>query len=163
MIAYAGIDIVFLIVVLFFGIRAAIRGFVKELLGTGAFILGIIVAMLFSGVVAGWVERLMGPTIWSQVIAFLAIFLVVYLVVKIFENALNKLVERIHLDQLDHALGLFLGLVEGFVVVFLVLLLIQLQPFFDPEPVLEGSIGARLLLPFLPSVAEFLQTGRLDV
>ncbi len=159
----AGIDIVFGIVILFMGIRAAIRGFVRELLGTGAFILGVVVAMVFSGSAAGLIDQYMGPSIWSQVIAFLALFLIVYLVVKIFESALNRLIERIHLDQLDHALGLFLGLIEGVVVVFVLLLLIQLQPFFAPESLIAGSLTARLLVPLMPFVSEFLRTGRLDV
>jgi len=162
-VSIAGIDIVFGIVILFMGIRAAIRGFVRELLGTGALILGVVVAMVFSGSAAGLIDQYMGPSIWSQVIAFLALFLIVYLVVKIFESALNRLIERIHLDQLDHALGLFLGLIEGVVVVFVLLLLIQLQPFFAPESLIAGSLTARLLVPLMPFVSEFLRTGRLDV
>lgn len=159
----AGIDIVFGIIILFMGLRAAIRGFVKELLGTGALILGVVVAMIFSGAVAGIIDRYMGPSIWSQIIAFLGLFLIVYLVVKLFESALNRLIERIHLDQLDHALGLFLGLIEGLVVVFVLLLLIQIQPFFAPESLITGSLAARLLVPLMPIVSEFLLTRRIDV
>jgi membrane protein required for colicin V production len=160
---FAGIDIVFGIIVLILAFRAAIRGFVKELLGTAALFLGIIVAVLFSGLVAQTIDQYFGPSIWSQVIAFLVLFLVVYLLVKIFESALNKLIERIHLDQLDHALGFFLGIVEGLVVVFIILLLVQIQPFFDPEAIIDGSVFARIMLPFLPFAAEFLSTGRINV
>ena len=160
---FAGIDIVFAIIVVILAFRAAIRGFVKELLGTASLFLGIIAAVLFSGLVARLIDEYMGPSIWSQVIAFLVIFLVVYLIVKLFESALNRLIERIHLDQLDHALGFFLGIVEGLVVVFVLLLLVQIQPFFEPEVLVEGSIFARILLPFLPFATEFLSTGRIDV
>ena len=159
----AGIDVVFGIILLILAFRAAIRGFVKELLGTAALLLGIVSAVLFSGLVAGLIDRYIGPTIWSQVIAFLLIFLLVYVMVKIFENALNRLIERIHLDQLDKALGFFLGVVEGLLVVFVVVLLIQIQPFFDPQALIADSLFARILLPFLPFAAEFLRTGRLDV
>ncbi|TVQ23440.1 MAG: CvpA family protein [Spirochaetaceae bacterium] len=160
---FTGIDIVFLIIVALLSIRAAIRGFVKELLGTAALLLGIAVAVLFSGLVAGMIEQYMGPTIWSQVIAFLGLFLVVYVVVKIFESALNRLIERIHLDQLDHALGFFLGIAEGLFIVFMLLLLIQIQPFFEPETLMAGSFFAHVMIPFLPFAAEFLRTGRLNV
>ncbi len=160
---FAAIDFVFAIVVVILSLRAAIRGFVKELLGTAALILGIVAAVLFSGLASGLIEEFIGPTVWSQVIAFLGIFLIVYLIVKIFEGALNRLIERIHLSQLDHALGLFLGIVEGLVVVFVLLLLIQIQPFFEPEGLIEGSLFARVLVPFLPFAAEFLRTGRLSV
>ena len=160
---FTGIDIVFAIIVVILAFRAAIRGFVKELLGTAALFLGIIVAVLLSGTVAQAIDEYIGPTIWSQIIAFLALFLVVYLIVKIFESALNRLIERIHLDQLDHALGFFFGIVEGLLVVFIVLLLVQIQPFFDPEALIAGSIFARIMLPFLPFAAEFLSTGRINV
>ncbi|MFP4113722.1 MAG: CvpA family protein [Spirochaetota bacterium] len=158
---FAGIDIVFTIVVVILAFRAAIRGFVRELLGTGALLLGIVVAVLFSGTVAQLLDEHMGPSIWSQVIAFLVLFLVVYLIVKVFESALNRLIERIHLDQLDHALGFFLGIMEGLIVVFIILMLVQIQPFFDPEAIVAGSLFARIMLPFLPFVAEFLSTGRI--
>ncbi len=160
---FTAIDIVFAIIVVILAFRAAIRGFVKELLGTAALFLGIIVAVLLSGTVAQVIDEYIGPTIWSQIIAFLALFLVVYLIVKIFESALNRLIERIHLDQLDHALGFFFGIVEGLLVVFIVLLLVQIQPFFDPEALIAGSIFARIMLPFLPFAAEFLSTGRINV
>ena len=159
----AGIDIVFGIIVLILAFRAAIRGFVKELLGTAALILGITVAVVGSGMVAQLIEQYTGPTIWSQVIAFLVLFLVVYLVVKIFEGALNRLIERIHLDQLDHALGFFLGILEGLLIVFIALLLIQIQPFFDPQALVAGSLFARIMVPFLPFASEFFSTGRLNV
>lgn len=161
--AISGLDIVFIIVVAILAFRAAVRGFVKELLGTAALLLGIVGAVLFSGLASGLIDDLIGPTIWSQVIAFLAIFLLVYVVVKLFESALNKLIEKVHLDQLDRALGFFLGIVEGLVVVFVLLLLVQIQPFFDPEPIVAGSFFARIMLPFLPYAAQFLTTGRIDV
>jgi membrane protein required for colicin V production len=159
----AAIDIVFAIIIVILAIRAAIRGFVKELLGTAALILGIVAAVAFSGLASGLIENLIGESIWSQVIAFLVIFLLVYLVLKIFEGALNRLIERIHLNQLDHALGLFLGIVEGAVVVFILLMLVQIQPFFEPESLIADSLFARLLLPFMPFAEEFLRTGRFNV
>ena len=160
---FAGIDIVFAIIVALLAFRAAIRGFVRELLGMAALLLGIVVSVLFSGLVAEAIEQYIGPTIWSQVIAFLALFLVVYLVVKIFEGALNRLIERIHADQLDHALGFFLGIVEGLVIVFFVLLLVQVQPFFEAEQLIADSLFARLMMPFLPFVTDFFSAGRIHV
>ncbi len=160
---FAGIDIVFAIVIVILAFRAAIRGFVKELMGTAALFLGIVIAVLFSALVAGVIEEYIGPTIWSQVIAFLGLFLVVYLIVKLFESGLNRMIERIHADKLDHALGFFLGIAEGLIVVFLILLLVQIQPFFEPEALITGSLFARLMVPFLPFVAEFLATGRFNV
>ena len=44
-------------------------------------------------------------------------------------NSEHELIERIHLENLDHALGLFLGLVEGTLVIFVLILVLQFPPF----------------------------------
>ncbi len=46
---------------------------------------------------------------------------------------LSRFVERVELEQLDRALGLFLGIIEGAVVVLVIILLIKLQPLFPAE------------------------------
>ncbi|MFP4301117.1 MAG: CvpA family protein [Alkalispirochaetaceae bacterium] len=152
----AGVDIVFLIIIVFTSIRAGIRGFVKELMSMASVILGIAVAVLFSGVVAEYLDSYIGASPWSQVISFLGLFLLTYLGVKIFESALDRLIERIHLDSLDHALGFFLGIAEGLVVTFMLLLLIQIQPFVDPALLIEDSVLAHFLSPLFPYISEIL-------
>jgi membrane protein required for colicin V production len=79
--------------------------------------------------------------------------------VKLFENALNRLIERVHLESLDRALGLFLGVAEGIFVVFMLVLLLQLQPFFDPDELLEQSTIARFMLPLLPYAERMIRVA----
>jgi len=155
----SGLDIVFLVIALFFTLRVAIKGFVKEFMSMAAVLLGIAVAVLFSGVAARYAEPYLGDGAWSQVVAFLALFLIVYVVVKLFESGLYRLVEHIHLEALDRALGFFLGLAEGVIAVFLLILVLQLQPVFDAEPILRESVFARLLLPLLPYAQQFITFG----
>lgn len=159
----AAVDIVFSILVLIGAFRAAVRGFVKELMSMAALILGIGLAVLFSGLVGSYLVTYLGDSPWNQVIAFLGIFLGVYLLTKIFESALNRLVEHISLENLDHALGFFLGIVEGLALVFVLVLVMQIQPFFDMQAVLEESFYAYVLLPLLPYASELIQTGAGDV
>lgn len=160
---YSAIDIVFAVIVVFATLRAAIRGFVKELLSTASLFLGIAAAVAFSGLVASLIVRYVGSPVWSQIIAFLTIFVVVYLGLKLFENGLHRLVERINLESLDHALGIFLGMAEGIVLVFLLILIIQIQPFVHPDAILQNSIFARFLLPLLPYVSELFNRQYADV
>jgi membrane protein required for colicin V production len=160
---FVALDIVFAAILVFTTLRGAFRGFVTELLSMASLILGITAAVVFSGMVGSYFNRYLGESPWSQVAAFLAIFLLVYILVKIFENALHTLIERIHLESLDHALGLFLGVVEGLLVTFVLILLIQVQPFFSPDALLEGSVFARLLVPFLPYASELLNRRTVDV
>lgn len=153
-----GLDIVFLIIVVFAALRAGFRGFVREFMSMAAVFLGIAIAVLFSGVAAVYVQPWIGAGAWSQVVSFLGLFLVVYLLVKIFESALNRIIERINLESLDKALGFFLGIVEGLLVSFILLLVLQLQPLFDTRQMIADSTLARYLLPLLP-YAERLMGG----
>ncbi len=155
----SGLDIVFLIIIVFMALRGVFRGFVREFMAMAAVILGITVAVLFSGVAAVYLQPWVGVGPWSQVISFLALFLVVYLVVRIFENALNKLIERINLESFDRAMGFFLGIAEGLLATFIVVLILQLQPVFDTREMLAGSLIAQFLLPLLP-YAERLISGQ---
>lgn len=146
-----GFDIVSLVIIAFFALRTGIRGMVKELLSMAAVILGFLGAVLFSGFLAGYVEPQFGiQPPWSQIASFLGIFVVVYIVVKLFEGALNKIVERIQLESLDHALGFLLGVLEGIIVVMLLLTVLQWQNFFEVDAMIEDSLIARFLLPLLP-------------
>jgi membrane protein required for colicin V production len=53
--------------------------------------------------------------------------------------------------------------IEGLLVTFVLILIIQVQPFFSPDSVLDGSVFARLLVPFLPYASEFLNRRTVDV
>lgn len=153
---FAGIDIVFGILLVFAAMRSGIRGFVREFMSMAALILGIAIAVVFSGQVAIFVNEYLEAAAWSQVVAFLGLFLAVYLIVKLFETALNRIVERINLDNLDHALGFFLGVAEGMLLVFVALLGLQVQPFFDSAAAVEGSVFAEALMPLLPYASRLL-------
>jgi membrane protein required for colicin V production len=152
-----GIDIVFIIVLLITVVRALVRGFVHEFMSMAAIILGIVTAVLLSGVVAVKIAPYIGNTTWTQVVAFLGLFLAVYIVVKIFESALNRLVERINLDSLDRALGFFLGMAEGLVLIFIIILIMRVQPFVDLTSVIDHSAFARVLLPLMPYASRMLK------
>ncbi len=152
----AGIDIVFAVLILIMALRTGFRGFIREFMSMAALILGIGVAVVFSGQTAILIDEYLEAQAWSQVIAFLALFVLVYLFVKIFESALNRIVERINLANLDHALGFFLGVAEGLFLVFVLLLVLQIQPFVNPDPIVQSSVFAEALLPFLPYASRFL-------
>lgn len=143
-------DIVFGVVLLLAAVRCAFRGFIAEVMSMAALILGIGLAVLFSGTAAGYLEPYLGESLWNQVIGFLGIFLLVYLVVKIFEGALHRLFEKVRLERLDRALGFVLGVAEGLLVVSIAIILIYLQPFVPPERIVGNSIVTTVILRVLP-------------
>jgi len=159
------LDIVFIVIILIASIRCIIRGFVTEIMSIASMVLSIGCAILFSGIVAKYVERYLGLTNWSQVISFLFVFILVYLLVKIFEGTINKFLEKLKLEKLDRALGLFLGIGEGAVIVIILILLIYFQPFFPSDNFLNGSVIAGIVLKYLPYATELfhIKGGELRV
>jgi membrane protein required for colicin V production len=116
-----------------------------------ALIFGTIFAIFFFKNVAVLVRVWFMPEvkIVPEIIAFAALFIIVYILVKIVEMTLKNIIEGIQLGGLDRLLGAALGIVEGIVVVCLILFLMRIQPFFDSGPILEKSIFAAFLLPLI--------------
>ncbi|AFG36690.1 CvpA family protein [Spirochaeta africana] len=152
------IDVVFTLILVILVLRAGFRGFVREFMAVAAIVLGVAAAALFAGLVSIWLDQILGPSMWNHVIAFLGLFLLVYLVIKLTEGLLNTLVERIHLDALDHALGLFFGCVEGLLVIFMLIMIMQVQPFIRLDAVLRNSLYAELLMPLAPYAGSIMSS-----
>lgn len=146
----APLDIVFLVIVAISSIRTTLRGFVAEVMSVAAVVGGILAAVIFSGPLAAYIGAHYGGSVWNTVIAFLAVFLACYLVIKLFERALYRLVDAIHLDQLDRALGFFLGIAEGLLIVVVIVLVLELQPFFKLHATLQTSRVATIIMRLFP-------------
>jgi membrane protein required for colicin V production len=145
------IDIVFLGIIAIFTLRCAIRGAVSELMSMAALVFGLLAAIFFYKKAAFIVRERFMPDVKAlpEIISFIALFLIVFGVIKILESILKSIVEGIKLKGPDHFLGLVLGFAEGLVVVCLLLFIISIQPFVHPADILDGSFFAELLLPFI--------------
>lgn len=158
---FAVLDIIFVIILVITTIRTTIKGFISEIMTLAALILGIAAAVLFSSVGAQLIDTYFGPSDWSQVIAFLVIFLIVYLLVKVFEGGLKRLFEQLNLGPLDRALGFFLGFAEGVFLIAIIIIIMKVQPFFDTAELLDVSIIAGMVGHLIPYGLTFLQ-DRID-
>lgn len=152
------LDVLFAAIVLFFAVRGVFRGFIGEVFAVGALVAGVGAAVLFSGALAGTVEKTLGISGWGYIVAFIAIFLVVYIAVKILQRVFKSIIEGIHLEGLDKALGLFLGLAEGLVLVGFVVFLLRNQRFVDVRDLLGGSVVARVITPLVVTGAEAIKS-----
>jgi len=147
----AGIDVVFMVIVAISALRCAARGFISELMSMAALILGMLSAIFFfrrgALLIRDWFMP--GVKALPEVIAFVALFLLVYIAIKIVESTLKNIIEGVKLGELDHFFGFLFGCVEGIVIVCLLIFLISIQPFFDADYVLGKSYFAKILLPFI--------------
>jgi membrane protein required for colicin V production len=145
------IDIIFLVIIAIFALRCALRGIVGEIMSIAALVLGILSAIFFFRKTAELIRGKFIPDVKAlpEIVAFIAVFIIVFAVIKIFEIILKDIIERIRLGGPDRFLGFFLGIAEGLVIVCLLLFLITVQPFVEPDFLLEGSLFADKLMPYI--------------
>lgn len=154
----APIDAVIALVILFFAARTAIVGFVAEFFSKAAVIAGVAVAVLFYRRLAPYVSRVAGDGPFPEIVAFLLIFIVVYLAAKIVQNLAGNAFEGESMTNLDRAMGFFLGLAEGFLAAVVILIAVKGQAWFDLSSLTDGSVFARALDPFLSGGTEYLRS-----
>jgi membrane protein required for colicin V production len=145
------IDIVFLALIAILIIRCGLRGLVKEVMSMASVALGLLAAVLFYRQGAAFVRTkiLSDVAVLPELIAFVALLAIVFFAIKILEHILQDIIERIHVGGLDHALGLVFGLLEGLILVRLILFVIDIQPLFNAESLLEQSVFVKLLDPLM--------------
>lgn len=144
------LDLIFLIILLFFIIKTSIRGFIAEFFSKAAVIAGGFAAVLFykpfTVIIRPFFKE---DDALLPVISFLILFLSIYLIIKLLEIMLGSLFSGESLKNLDRALGFFLGLMEGFTVIVCILIILKVQPFFPAEKILAESKIAYILEPLM--------------
>jgi membrane protein required for colicin V production len=147
----AVIDIIFVVLTVIFIVRCALRGFIGEIMSMASVVLGLLASFFFYKNGGIFIREKFMPEmkLIPDILAFLALFLIVFILIKILELMLKEIIEGIQLGGADRFLGILFGLAEGIVVVCLLLFVLTIQPLFDPAPLLNKSIFAEILLPFI--------------
>lgn len=134
------LDIIFFVIILIVSVGAAFKGFVREVLGKAAWILAIILSVLFYGMGAQYLSDKIKNLTLCYICSFVAIFLGVFLVVKIIEVILSKLVKGEIVGGLNRAAGFLLGIAEGLILVFAILFVLHRQPWMNISSITKDSI-----------------------
>lgn len=144
------LDIVYIVLAGLLVLRGFLKGFTGEFFSIASVALSVIAAVFLYKPGAGFIRsRYLQVELFPEILAFLIIFGAVFVIGKIIEHIVNDIIKRLNLDALDKVLGIFLGLAESFVLIVISLFLLTIQPLFDPAPLLEQSLFARLLLPYM--------------
>lgn len=137
--SFTAIDWVFSVIIVIFAISGVIKGFIDNIFGKLALILGIFFAYLFYKDVAnGALKDIKNPVV-GNIISFLLIFVIIFLIIKLIQMIISRIFEWSILKSLDRTLGFFFGIVEGGAVVCLIIFLLDSQPFFDITGLFGGS------------------------
>ncbi|MDR0589596.1 MAG: CvpA family protein [Spirochaetaceae bacterium] len=154
MIGLEPIDIIFIALVLILVIRCALRGFIEEVLSMASVVMGVLAAVFFykNGGIFIRERYLENVGVIPEILAFVILFLIPFVGIRIVEHIIKDIVVKVNLGGLDRFLGILFGLLEGITLISLVLFVIDIQPLFDKNLLLEKSFFARFLLPVIGEV-----------
>ena len=143
------LDVVFIALMLFIAIHGAVNGFIKEFFGKAAFVLGVLAAVMFYAALMPQINRHIESVFVSQILAFLLIFVAVYLIVRLIQHFVGTFFSGDILKGLDRALGFFFGAAEGLLLICVVLVVLYAQPWFKTGVLVDKSFFHTSLESFL--------------
>jgi membrane protein required for colicin V production len=109
-------DYAVIIVILLSAALGIWRGFIYEIFALGAWITGIVCAVVSGQKVATWFTFNLEP--WLKLIAAYAlVFVTVFVAISIAGFVFTKLVRAVGLSPVDRGLGAMFGIVRGFLIV----------------------------------------------
>lgn len=155
----APIDIVFLLIIFLFAVLAAMNGFLNEVFGKAAPVVAVWVALIFYKPLVLPIQQYVKNLTVSVILAFTLVFVMAFIVVKLFQSMMKNIFGGEIFKQLDRVLGVLFGILEGFALVCIILILLRIQPWFSVSSILEKSIFDSMLNPFVSEpLNDFVQS-----
>ncbi|MFO7727236.1 MAG: CvpA family protein [Desulfonatronovibrio sp.] len=119
-----GLDIFFVVVLGFFLFRGIFRGLFLEVSSIAGLIAGFVAANRFYGNLQPAIGRIIPSEQWSQIVAYLGIFLTVLFLVAMLSLSLKKFFRKIMLGWVDRLGGGVLGFIKAGLICSLTLLVL---------------------------------------
>ena len=152
--SFAIIDWIFSVFVLIFAVIGVIKGFIDNIFGKLAVILGMLLAYIFYKKTGEVVLKSMNAGALRDLLSFLLIFIVVFLTIKIIQMIVSKIFEFSILKSLDRTLGFFFGALEGLCIVGFMIFILQIQPFIPIQGLFNDSFFYEHMMPVITKTEE---------
>lgn len=151
------VDLVVLAVVVLSGLVAFMRGFVREFLGIGAWLVAAFVASPYGAFpyVQPWMRQQFTDPTTADIVAMAGVFLIILIILSMLARGISDAVQYSVLGGLDRTLGLVFGLARGALLLIVAYILAGHVIAVDqwPPPVLAARS-----LPTIHRGAEWLAT-----
>ena len=140
-------------------IWGAIKGFIDEFSQKTGYIAGLLAALMFTKAVAPLFSNNFNLPTWvSALIAYVLLFIVGYLLIKMLGTMLKGISDTASISFLDNLLGFFLGLLESVLVIGMLETLLSYQSMFDlSEAFRQSFISSNLIMPMFNIVSTQVQ------
>ncbi len=123
------VDIVIALILLLGAIRGYQKGFFYEVATLGGLILGVLIAMLASNLVAGMAERLVDWNIRVvKIVTFIIVFIVVAWLIRMLGTLMTRLFKTLMLGFINRLAGFVTGLLKWALILAVLLMVVE---FFD--------------------------------
>jgi membrane protein required for colicin V production len=147
------LDWIIIIVLLFFLIKSIIRGAAREIFPLLALFLGGFYACKYYVKISPFLESLLSQK-WAQnIVAFVTLFLSIYLLINLVGWLIYKFIKTIKLGFLDSAIGALIGTAKAYILACFLIFFISLFP--QGSTLLKGSVFAGYCYPFITLVSDF--------
>ena len=145
------IDWVFISLILLMMIHGYIKGFIGELFSWAALALSLWAAVLLFPAGGALIRtRIMANVrVVPELLAFVAIFILIMLVIKFLEHILRDVIEGANLGTVNRVFGAAFGIVEGLAFAALISFVLSVQPLFNASNLIRESFFSQLLLPLI--------------
>lgn len=151
------IDIIILVVFLYFIIRGYEQGFIDQTCKIFGLILAILMGIQHYDSFVVFLEPYLNlPPSLMYIISFALIFIAVNLVVLVLGRVFKQIVQFLFLGLLDSVAGALFGFLKGGVIVYLLLLILNQIPYQALVSMLEQSILASSFLQITPVIQQNL-------
>lgn len=147
----AVIDWIFISLTLLMVIHGFVKGFIEELFSWAALVLAIWVSVLLFPAGGAYIRTMTmeNVRVVPELLAFIAIFIIVVAVVKIVERIFRNVIQGANLGAVNKFFGALFGIAEGLALTALAIFVLRFQPLFDPSALIDESLFAQFLSPFI--------------
>lgn len=122
------IDVILLVILVYFAFNGTRRGFINEISTVAALIAGFAMANHFNQEANDFLIRWVRDDAFRFVLSYVLIFAITVTIIKIIASFLQKFLEVVLLGWLNRLLGLLLGILKGLLVISLFIFIMQSFP-----------------------------------
>ncbi len=153
------IDYVIFVLMMIGGIWGALKGFIDEVSSKFGYVLGFVLAAMFTKALASkFIEQFGLPLWFASFVCYFLIFMVGYSALKGLGTALDGIFESANIAIIDNILGFILGVIESILIIGILEMLMNYQSLIDFGTLFTDSFfSSRLIVPLVNwclSVAE---------
>lgn len=147
--SFTVIDIFFAAIILVCALVGTAKGFISEIFGKAAWIIGVLGGLAFYPRVSPFLTEYLKKKIICDIGGFILVFIVLYLIIKIVQVIVNAVFSGQIFRGLDRSLGFFLGIIEGAFICAVFIMIVNFQNVFDASNLFNGSFFYKIYLAFV--------------